>query len=270
MDKFLSLLIWLLLLLGINLVKISRNRKRLQSGEDKAHVKKAAEPLLEALGTNKVLYAHWEEHEHFGRGTKTTFYRYALTYQDRSLYLLPLQINKRTREIQPGKPIQLKAESLGRIAVTTKEKNGAVSRVELHLYDKEAKTVLQLTVDGTCLRKSRWYPLNILQQEECEAFYQFILPLAQQVEAENPGMDAIMEAHAREGFGVIGLILAALGAFFVLFVFPVGILFALIGLILAVIGKIKGGKSNKGLIISLLCFAWTLGFSWFYINYLFV
>ena len=130
--------------------------------------------------------------------------------------------------------------------------------------------MLQLTVDAQTLRKNRWYPLNILQQEECEALHRFILPLAQRVEAENPGMDALLEAHAKEGFGVIGLIFAALGAFFVLFFPPAGIITALVGLALALWGKLRGAKSNKGLIISVLCFAWTLAFTWIYIKYLFI
>ena len=184
--------------------------------------------------------------------------------------VLPLKVNKRTREIQPGQVIPLTPSALGKIGVRTKEANGALRQLALHFYDKEGRTLLQLTVDAQTLRKNRWYPLNILQQEECEALHRFILPLAQRVEAENPGMDALLEAHAKEGFGVIGLIFAALGAFFVLFFPPAGIITALVGLALALWGKLRGAKSNKGLIISVLCFAWTLAFTWIYIKYLFI
>lgn len=270
MDRFLPLLLWLLVILGVLFVKNSRNHKAAQSGTDKANLRSAAAPLLKELGADHLLYAHWEEREHFGRGFRTTFYRYGLTFQDQTLYVLPLKVNKRTREIQPGQVIPLTPSALGKIGVRTKEANGALRQLALHFYDKEGRTLLQLTVDAQTLRKNRWYPLNILQQEECEALHRFILPLAQRVEAENPGMDALLEAHAKEGFGVIGLIFAALGAFFVLFFPPAGIITALVGLALALWGKLRGAKSNKGLIISVLCFAWTLAFTWIYIKYLFI
>lgn len=270
MDRFLPLLLWLLVILGVLFVKNSRNHKAAQSGTDKANLRSAAAPLLKELGADHLLYAHWEEREHFGRGVRTTFYRYGLTFQDQTLYVLPMKVNKRTREIQPGQVIPLTPSALGKIGVRTKEANGALRQLALHFYDKEGRTLLQLTVDAQTLRKNRWYPLNILQQEECEALHRFILPLAQRVEAENPGMDALLEAHAKEGFGVIGLIFAALGAFFVLFFPPAGIITALVGLALALWGKLRGAKSNKGLIISVLCFAWTLAFTWIYIKYLFI
>lgn len=270
MQKFFPVLLWLGLLLGVYLFRTTRNRSAAQSGTDKANVRTAAQPLLTQVGAQTLLYAHWEEREQFGRGIRTTFYRYAVTFRDRELYILPLQVDKRTRQVKAGQASRLTAAMLGKVAIKTKEANGALRQLALHFYDKEGRTILQLTLDAQHLRKNRWYPLNILQAEELEAFRPFILSLAQQVEAENPGIDALLEAQAKEGIGMVGIIFSALGAFFTLFAPPVGVVMALVGLVIALFGKLRGAKSNKGLIITALCSVWAVFFTWFYINYLFV
>ena len=61
MDRFLPLLLWLLVILGVLFVKNSRNHKAAQSGTDKANLRSAAAPLLKELGADHLLYAHWEE-----------------------------------------------------------------------------------------------------------------------------------------------------------------------------------------------------------------
>lgn len=229
------------------------NRKAAESGEDMKRVKESVSSLLKEPEGFQMAYAHWEEQESFGRTVRTTYYRYGLAFKDQTLCIVPLGIDKKTHEVQPAKPMVLTPENLGKVTVKTKEKNGAVSGMEVWLGDKQGHVIQELNVDVENLRKSRWYPMNILQPEECAAFQNFIAALAQQVARENPGVDALIQAESSEGLGLIGTIISGIGAVFAIFYPPIGLVLCLIGLIMAVVGKAKGSKSKKWLMINGAC-----------------
>jgi len=251
-------------------IKKSRNLSAAQRGEDKDRVKQAINRFLGTADAPQIVYAHWEERESYGRTVKTTYYRYAVAFQSQTMWVFPLHVDKKTHQVQAGEPTTLTAEKLGKVTVLTKEKDGAVNHVEVWLGDKQGHAIFQLYVDAQNLRKNRWFPLNILQQEECAAFARFISPLAQRVADENPGVDALMAAEASEGYGIIGAGLSIGGAIGGLFFPPLGALLCLIGLILSVVGKVKGAKKNKCLIISIVCAVWTAVFMWVYFQYMLV
>lgn len=273
MEYFPSIILWVLIIGWIVytfVIKKGQNRKAAQTGEDLARVKQAVDPLLGGAGGYKLAYAHWEEQESYGRTVRTTYYRYAAVFQEQTLLLFPLGIDKKTRQVQAGQPAVLTPDVLGKVTVQTKEKEGSVSHVEVWLGDKEGHVIAQLYVDAENLRKNRWFPVNIAQQEQCEAFQRFITALAQRVAAENPDVDAKMAAEARESFGTLGTILSIAGAVSGLLFPPLGAVLCLIGLILSVIGQIKGVKKKTGLIISIVCAVWVAAFCWFYYTYVFV
>lgn len=266
--SYLYSILWWILVLGVIIyfvfVKKSRNRKAAETGEDKERVRQAAGQMLVGVNDYQMAYAHWEERESYGRTVKTTYYRYGAAFQGGTLWIFPLHIDKKSRQVQAGSPITLTAQNLGKVTVRTKEKNGVISRVEVWLGDKQGHAIAQLYVDGENLRKSRWFPVNILQQQECEAFARFITALAQQVAGENPGIDAVIAAEASESYGVIGAGLSIGGAIGAFVFPPFGAVLCLIGLILAIVGKSKGAKSKKGLIISIICILWAVFFNWLY------
>lgn len=187
-------------------LKPNKNRQAAQAGEDKKAVRQAVEKVLNGAGDYKLAYAHWEERESYGRGVKTTFYRYAAAFQGETLWVVPLGIDKKTRQVQAGRPAMLTSDYLGRAKVKKKEKNGTVNQVEVMLADKQGKTIVELTVDAENLRKNRWFPVNILQEEECAAFDRFITPLAQRVAGENAALEAQIEARDKESYGTMGAI----------------------------------------------------------------
>lgn len=254
----------------LTLVRKSRNRKAAQSGADKELVRRAVRPLPDGMEDSQIAYAHWEEQESYGRSVTTIYYRCAVAFRDQTLSVFPLQIDKKTHSIQAGHPVTLTPENLGKVTVNRKQKNGAISRADVTLYDKQGETIVRIYVDAENLRKTRWYPVNILQQEELEAFERFITPLAGQVAAENPDVEAMMAASSKEGLGIIGAVLSAIGGTSGICFPPVGIVLCLVGLLLSVVGKLRGGKSKIPLIISVLCAVWIAVFCWIYIKYLFV
>lgn len=230
-----------------------KNRKAALSGEDKERVRKAAEPLLNAIGTQNVLYSHWEKTETYGRTTKTTYYRYVVSYKDQTLYIAPLYIDKNTRQFQIAQPAVYTPEKLGKITVSAVRKNDAVSTLHIWLGNKEGETLFQFDVDAENLQKTRYYPVNLFQQEECADFERFLTSLAQSIDSQNPGVDDLIKAGDGNTIGGIG---AGLSIFSLILAFafpPVGAALALIGLIMALIGKKKGSKSKAPMIITIVC-----------------
>ena len=253
------IIFWILILVaGIvyYFVKTSNNRKDAQSGRDKESVRRAAESLFGASAAHQTLYAHWEKREHYGRTVKTTFYRYLVTYTDRSICVAPLYIDKKTRQMQPAKPSVFTPENLGKIEVKTRQKNGEVKRLEIWLGNKKGQTLAQFYVNAENLRNNKYYPVNIEQQDELTAFERFITAMAQRVDAENPGVDDLIKAYSNDNLSYIGAVASVIGAVASIFAPPGGAFVALIGLILSVVSKLKGASSKKSLIaliVSVVC-----------------
>lgn len=273
MEYIPSIILWVIIIgaLVYNfVVKKNQNRKEAQAGEDKQRVKQAVEPLLSGVGSFKLVYAHREEQESYARTVKTTYYRYAVAFQDQTLCIFPLGIDKKTREVQAGRPSVLSSDKLGKVTVKAAEKNGTVNRVKVWLGDKQGHTIIELTVEAESLRKNRWFPVNIAQQEECEAFHRFATALAQQVAKENPGIDAVIEAESGAGLGVVGAALSIAGVVSGIFSPFFGSVLCAIGLILSIVGKAKGAKGKVCLIISVIC-AVLIAIYWpIYLKYIFV
>lgn len=266
MGNWVSVVLWIVIIGAVVynvFVKKSRNRKAGESGEDLESVRRAVGQQLD--GNVPTVYAHWEEYESYARRVRTTYYRYAVAYQGETLWIFPLGIDKKTRRMETGRPMVLTPEQLGKVTVKTKGKDG--TRLEIWLGDKQGHVLAELRVDAENLRKSRWYPVNISQPEECAALARFITALSQRVAAENPGVDEIIQAEGNEGVGVIGAIISGIGGLVSIFMPPAGLVLCLIGLGFTGASKWKGAKGNVPLIISIACMALSLGLCWMFWKY---
>ena len=265
MGNLVPIVLWVVIIGAVVynvFVKKGRNRKAAESGEDRERVRRAVGQLLEENAP--VVYAHWEERESYGRRVRITYHRYALAFQGETLWVFPLGIDKKTREIQAGRPAVLTPETLGKVTVKSQEKDGAVKRVELWLIDKQGHEIQQLRVDAENLRKSRWFPVNILQQEECASLERFATALSQRVAAENPGVDDLIKAENNAGLGVFGAFVSAIGAVFSIFMPPLGLAVCLVGLALSLVSKLRGAKGKVAPVVSILCAALSVGLCWMY------
>ena len=263
MGNMVSLALWVVIIGAVVynvFVKKGRNRKAAESGEDRESVLRAVGQMLE--GNVPTVYAHWEERESYGRRVRITYHRYALAFQGETLWVFPLGIDKKTREIQAGRPVVLTPEALGKATVKAKEKDGEVKRLELWLGDKQGHVIQELTVNAENLRKNRWYPVNILQREECAALERFMTALSRRVAAENPGVDDLIKAESNESLGIIGAIVSVIGGVISIFMPPAGMVLCLIGLGMSVASKLRGAKGKVPLIIGVLCAALSAGLCW--------
>lgn len=259
MEYWMMFAFWLVIIavgIGFLIVKRNNNRKEALSGIDKERVVNAAKALFGESAGRQTLYAHWEKREHYGRTVKTTFFRYLVTYTDRSICIAPLYIDKNSHQTMPGKPVVYTPENLGKIEVKTRQKDGVVKRIELWFGNKKGQTLAQLYIDAENFRNNRYFPLNIIQQEECAAFERFVSAMAQRVDAENPGVDALIKAYNNDSLSMIGAVVSGIGAAASIFAPPGGLFITIIGLVLSVVSKLRGASDKKStiiLIISIIC-----------------
>ena len=256
MEYIPMIIFWVVVIAAIALffiIQRNNNLKNAQTGADKARVRMAAEALFGQGGNHQTLYAHWETRESYGRTVKITYYRYLVTYRENSICVAPLYIDKTTRQMQVAPPSVYTSENLGKISVKTKQKNGSVKRIELCFSNKKGQTLLQLRIDAENLRSNRYFPLNILQQEECSAFEPFVNSMAQRIDAENPDVDGLIKAYNNSSLGFIGAIVSVIGAVAAFPAPPSGIVVALVGLILSIVSKVKGSTNKWHLPASIAC-----------------
>lgn len=265
MGNWISVVLWIGIIGAVVynvFVKKSKNRRAAESGEDRENLRRAVGQQLD--GNVPMVYAHWEERESYGRRVRITYHRYALAFQGETLWIFPLGIDKKTRQIQTGRPTVLTPENLGKVTVKTREKDGAAERLELWLGDKQGHEIAQLRADAENLRKNRWYPVNILQREECAALEQFMTALSRRVAAENPDVDELIRAEGNEGVGIIGAMISVVGLIFSIFMPPLGMVLCLIGLGFSAASKLKGAKGKVPLLLGIACMALSAGLCWLF------
>jgi len=242
-------------------IKYLNNRKAAASGEDLKHLQEEVGKSFPDQSGYQMVYAHYEHTETYGRTTKTTYYRYVVAFQGETMWVFPMGRDKKTKQIQVGRPATYTPDDLGKISASIDEKDGTVKGMDVELYNKSGESIVQFRADATNLRKTKFYPVNLLQPEACQAFRDFITPLAQRVAGENTELEAQMQQDAKESYGTFGIIISVIGAIVGLFFAPVGLLICVAGLAVAARGAMKGAKKKTGLIVSGVCvvlmLAWT-------------
>lgn len=273
-GNIVSLLFWVLVcgIIVYNLfIKKTKNRTAAASGEDQRRVEQAVRGLLPQDDQNAgIVYAHWEDVTHSGRTTRTTYYRYAAAFKGETLWVFPLQVDKKTHDVMAGNPWVLTPGKLGKVMVTLKDRNGMIRRVEVWLADKQGDVIVKLYVDAENLNSTKFLPMNILQEDECAAFERFISPLAQKVAADNPGIDEMIAQKSAGGMGGVAVGLSVGGLVAGIFAPSFGVVICLAGLIFAISGKRKGSPGSKALITSGVCMALSAAYLVFYYAVLFV
>ena len=86
-------------------LKEKKNKSLAESGEDKARVKSVADRLFANIPDCRSLYGHYEDVQHYGRSTRTTYYRYLFAHDSQRLWIAPLDFQQGS--ILPGQPIQI-------------------------------------------------------------------------------------------------------------------------------------------------------------------
>ena len=265
-DYITSMSLWILIIAVIflfTMIKKAKNKKDALSGYDKKLIDEAIKKIMQ--GENqKWVYAHYENQESYGRTVRTTYFRYVVMFYEQTLLAFPIRVDRKTREVQIGKPFVLSNQNLGKITVESKKRNENLKRVNVWLGDKSGHEILQFDVDSENLRKSKWFPVNLFQQNECEEFEAFITSLSRIVAKENPKIDLIIANEASSGLSPLGLGFSIGGVIGGIFMPPFGLMLCILGFAMSLVGKLKGNANKKSFIGCTVCLIWSIFFLIFY------
>lgn len=225
------------------LVKRQKNLAALQTGEDMEKLKEAVRKVLPNESGYKVVCAHWERSESYGRRTTTYYYSYAIAFDAGRMFIIPLKFDK--DKILPQQPALITSDNVGVLDVHETRKQDTLSQVSVVLRNKDGESPIEFNVDVRNLKSDRFHHFNISQQEECEAFSRFVGSLAQTVTAENGALRERMTNDAIESGKKSSRTLGIASIAFC-WLFIAGVILSVIGLIAAPKPKETGGKPVAG------------------------
>lgn len=229
-------------------VKRQKNMAALQTGEDMEKLKEAIRKVLPGESGYKVVYAHYERSETYGRRTTTYYYSYGIAFDSTRMFIIPLKFDK--DQILPQSPALLTSENIGVAEVKEVKKQDQLKEVYMTIRNKDGQNPVEFYVTTQNLKSDRFHHFNILQQEECEAFARFAGTLSQKVTAENGELRERMANEAIASGSKSSKTMGILSIIFCWF-FIVGIIFGIIGLICAPKPK-DTGKAVLGYTLSLI------------------
>jgi len=233
-------------------LKEKKNKRLAESGEDKARLKNVADRVFAGVNDCHTLYGHYEDVEHYGRTTRTTYYRYLLAHDSQRLWIAPLDFQQGS--ILPGQVVEITKNDLSKVdSKVYNTKDGTTTRVDFTLFGKDGKQIVQACASAENLRESRFYPVNILQEEECARFGQFITALANEVNEENKEFNAELERQASTGQGKTALIMSIIGIVLSILLPFAGIILGVIALLMAPKKSDTLGKSSTPRVLSIIC-----------------
>ena len=123
-------------------LKEKKNKRLAESGEDKARLNGVAARLFAGIPDCHPLYGHYEDVQHYGRSTRTTYYRYLLAHDSKRLWVAPLDFQQGS--ILPAQPVEITTADLGKAVLdVTTAKDGTTTRVDFTLYGKDVKQIIQ-------------------------------------------------------------------------------------------------------------------------------
>ena len=226
-------------------------------------LKAAVRKVLPNESGYKVVFAHYERSESYGRRTTTYYYSYGIAFDATRMFIIPLKFEK--GQILPQQPALLTSENIGVAEVSETRKQDQLKEVYMTIRNKNGENPLEFYVTARNLQSDRFHHFNILQQEECEAFARFAGTLAQTVTSEN---GELRERMANEAIASGSKTSKTLGILSIVFcwLFIAGIILGIIGLISAPKPK-ETGKAVPGYILSIIgiILSLVIGFGGFFL-----
>ena len=233
-------------------LKEKKNKRLAETGEDKARLKAVADRLFADVPDCRPLYGHYEEVEHYGRSTRTTYYRYLLAHDSQRLWIAPLDFQQGS--ILPAQPVEITTGDLGKATIDVRSaKDGTPYRVDFTLYGKDGKQIVQACATAENLRESSYYPVNILQEEEVARFARFMTDFVNEVNQDNQELIAGLEREANKNAGK-GAMVMAIGGIVIGILLPIaGIIMGAVAMFMAPKKADNFGKTPASRIMGIVC-----------------
>ncbi len=143
------------------------SKRKMETGEDKRKIQDALNAVIPAGESFTAAYAFWYHAElpKFSRYYKTTYWYYAIGFNENRIYIVPLKLEK--GEIYYGGHSCIEKANVGR--VESEPRYGKIT-----LYDRNNVLLAHLQVDDENNSSHGNGNINLYQKEEAKAFRELI------------------------------------------------------------------------------------------------
>lgn len=153
------------------LIKEAINKKKGESGEDLAKVRRVVEKLLPDHSGYTIAYASYMTDQSVGNRITKYYYHYAIAFKPGALFVAPIKYNGGEVSYQ-GSGALLTKDNLGRLKTTGDS---------CAFFDKDGKELCAFCVYASNTRQDKYQPFNIQQKEQAEAYKAFLKEFIGQV-----------------------------------------------------------------------------------------
>ena len=142
------------------------NLKKAETGEDRVRIKNIFKKVLpDTWGNYKIAFACWEKTEYQVKRRITHYWSYAVAFSWDEMYIVPLLCED--RQIRYKESFCITKDSLGMV-------NAKSGENWMTLYGKDQKEILTLKVEAKNTKSDKYHPVNIVQEEEADAFTKLV------------------------------------------------------------------------------------------------
>ncbi|MBO5093123.1 MAG: hypothetical protein J6C33_02055 [Lachnospiraceae bacterium] len=136
-------------------------RKKAKTGEDRETIWNILQKAVPNIEQYTRAYATWEWSTYQGRKKITDYWYYAIAFNDQEICIVPLSFAG--GDASYSQPFRIAKDQVG--IVNSKPE---VNWVEL--YDKNRQEMISMMVSKENLKFGKFEPVNIMQEEEADAF----------------------------------------------------------------------------------------------------
>ena len=151
-----------------------------QKGYDSKEKHMIKDIIRNLMPDGTAVYAIWFESSSSVRIKTTSYWYYAVGFNDNELCVVPLSVEK--GELGFSKHFIIKKEDLGMITCVFNNKKNWYRAI---FYDKEQRELVKIIVKGTNTKDDRVSPVNIQQQEETRAYGSWLAAWQEEVNRVN-------------------------------------------------------------------------------------
>lgn len=145
----------------VMLIREDYHEKKARSGEDMNRLKEMLKEVVPDLENYVPAYGIWEMEKYYGSRPQTSFWYYAIAFNDDRIHVVKL--NNVKGRLEPVGNFVVEKSQVGMV-------NGGMHSNWMSLYDKKGQEIMTLIVAKENLRDDKDHPVNIIQTEAAEAF----------------------------------------------------------------------------------------------------
>lgn len=148
------------------------NTKKANTGEDMNRLKDILRGVVPDLENYTPAYATWEVTRYYGKRSETSYWYYGIAFNDDRIHVV--QLENTTGEIRGANSFVVEKSRLGMV-------NSKPGMNWMSLYDEDGEEIVTLMVLKENLKDDSFHPVNIIQNQEAEAFWNLVTKWVEEV-----------------------------------------------------------------------------------------